>query len=210
MLSIDEFFPRVLPYVVGCSEPMARQAVLDSAIRYCEKTLILRQPLDSFSTIKNLVNYDLESPNNQMRVARVLSVNIDGREIKGVFEEDVPLLGDNEGMPSVFYTSRIDSDFVLNLYPKPDKKYKVDVVVALAPTRSATSLENDLFDIWAEGIVAGAVAYLTKIPNMPFTNPEVAMMKDMEASKHMQESRVESYYGRIRGGTRAKSIPLVR
>lgn len=210
MLSIDQFFPRVLPFVVGCSEPLARQAILDSAIKYCEKTLILRQSLDSFNTIKNLVNYDLESPNNQMRVARVLSVNIDGKEIKGIFEEDVPLLNENEGKPTGFYTSRVDSDFVLNLYPKPDRKYKVDVVVALAPTRSATSVEDDLFNIWAEGIASGAIAYLTKIPNMPFTNPEIAMMKDMEASKHMQESRVESYYGRIRGGTRVKSRPLVR
>jgi hypothetical protein len=210
MLSIDQFFPRVLPYVVGCSEPLARQAVLDSAIKYCEKTLILRQPLDNFNTIKGLTSYELEPPSRQMRVARVLSVSIDGKEIKGIFEEDVPLLSDMEGKPTGFYTSRVDSEFVLNLFPKPDRKYKVNVVVALAPTRTATYIEDDLFNIWAEGITAGAIAYLAKIPNMPFTNPEVAMMKEMEASKHMQESRVESYYGRIRGGTRVKSRPLVR
>ena len=85
MISIDTFFPRVMPYLIGCSEPIARQAILDSATRLCEKTLILRQALDSFNTIKGLVDYDLESPNNQMRVARVLSVTIDGKAIKGLF-----------------------------------------------------------------------------------------------------------------------------
>lgn len=210
MISIDEFFPRVLPYVPGCSEPLARQAILDSAIRYCEKTLILRQSLDSFNTIKNLVNYDLESPNNQMRVARVLSVNIDGKEIKGIFEEDVPLLSDDEGKPTGFYTSRVDSDFVLNLYPKPDRKYKVVVTVALAPTKRATSLEDDLYNVWSDGVIAGAIANIAKVPNMPFSSMDVAMAKEMELAKYMQESRVESYYGRVRGGTRVKTRPLVR
>lgn len=210
MISIDEFFPRVLPYVPGCSEPLARQAILDSAIRYCEKTLILRQSLDSFNTIKNLVSYDLESPNNQMRVARVLSVTIDGKEVKGIFEEDVPLLSDDEGKPTGFYTTRVDSEFVLNLYPKPDRKYKVVVTVALAPTKRATSLEDDLYNVWSDGVIAGAIANIAKVPNMPFSSMDVAMAKEMELAKYMQESRVESYYGRVRGGTRVKTRPLVR
>jgi hypothetical protein len=210
MISIDEFFPRVLPYVPGCSEPLARQAILDSATRFCEKTLILRQSLDSFNTIKNLVSYDLESPNNQMRVARVLSVTIDGKEIKGIFEEDVPMLSDNEGKPTGFYTTRVDSEFVLNLYPKPDDKYKVVVTVALAPTKTASALENDLYDIWSEGVICGAIARIAKVPNMPFSSMDVAMMKEAEAAKYLQESRVESYYGRVRGGTRVKTRPLVR
>lgn len=210
MISIDEFFPRVLPYVPGCSEPLARQAILDSAIRYCEKTLILRQSLDSFNTIKNLVSYDLESPNNQMRVARVLSVTIDGKEVKGIFEEDVPLLSDDEGKPTGFYTTRVDSEFVLNLYPKPDRKYKVVVTVALAPTKRATSLEDDLYNVWSDGVIAGAIANIAKVPNMPFSSMDVAMSKEMELAKYMQESRVESYYGRVRGGTRVKTRPLVR
>lgn len=210
MISIDEFFPRMLPYVPGCSEPLARQAILDSATRYCEKTLILRQSLDSFNTIKNLVSYDLESPNNQMRVARVLSVAIDGKEIKGIFEEDVPLLSDSEGRPTGFYTSRVDSEFVLNLHPKPDNKYKVVVTVALAPTKTATSLENDLFNVWSDGVIAGAIALVSKVPNMPFSSMDVAMAKEAEMAKYMHESRVESYYGRVRGGTRVKTRPLVR
>ena len=210
MISIDEFFPRVLPYVPGCSEPLARQAILDSAIRYCEKTLILRQSLDSFNTIKNLVSYDLESPNNQMRVARVLSVTIDGKEVKGIFEEDVPLLSDDEGKPTGFYTTRVDSEFVLNLYPKPDRKYKVVVTVALAPTKRATALEDDLYNVWSDGVIAGAIASIAKVPNMPFSSMDVAMAKEMELAKYMQESRVESYYGRVRGGTRVKTRPLVR
>ena len=51
MISIDSFFSRVLPYVVGCSEPMARQAVLDSAIKFCDQSNVIRQTVDAFSTV---------------------------------------------------------------------------------------------------------------------------------------------------------------
>lgn len=210
MISIDEMFPRVMPYASGCSEPMARQAILDSAIYFCEQTLVLRQSLDNFSTIKGLVDYDLESPNRQMRISRVLSVSIDGRKIKGLYEEDMPLLGDQKGKPTCFYTSRTDSELVLKLYPEPDKKYDVSVTVALAPTRSATALEDDLHNLWVEGVAAGAVSILTKIPNMPFTNTDLAFMKDVEGSRCIQKAKSESYYGRVRGGTRVKTRPIVR
>jgi hypothetical protein len=189
---------------------MARQAILDSAIYFCEQTLTLRQSLDNFNTIKGLVEYALDSPNNQMKISRVLSVSIDGKRIKGLFEEDEPLLGDQTGKPTCFYTSRVDSEFVLKLYPEPDNKYDVSVTVALAPTRNASALEDDLHDLWVEGIAAGAVSILTKIPNMPFTNTDLAFMKDVEASRCIQKAKSESYYGRVRGGTRVKTRPIVR
>lgn len=210
MLSIDELFPRVLPYVPGCSEPLARQAILDSAIEFCDKTSILTQTLDAFSTVSGLVSYDLETPNRQMKVARVLAVTIDGKEIKGTFTEDVPTLPDREGQPTSFYTTRIDSEFVLNLHPLPDDKYSVITTVALSPTISATSLEDELVTVWSDGIVDGAIARIARVPNQPFSSFDVAMLYTQSSARKIAAIKAESYQGRIRGGTRIKTRPLVR
>jgi hypothetical protein len=210
MVSIDSFLPRVLPYVIGCSEPLARQAILDSSIDLCETTLVLRQALDTFSTIKNISNYDLETPNNQLKVTRVLSVTIDGREIQGLLQEDIPLLDDRVAQPSCFYTTRVDSEFTLNLHPIPDQKYKVVITVALAPRITATSLEDELFTEWTQPVIDGALARISRIPNMPFTDFNLSMSYQQAALRGMMKAKTESYYGRIRGGSRVKPRPLVR
>lgn len=211
MISIDSFFPRVLPYVIGCSEPLARQAILDSAIKFCDSSLTLRQTSDAFKTVKGLKGYDLETPNNQLRVSRVISVTVDGKEIGGIFEEDAPLYDTTRtGKPTGFFTTRVDSELVLNFYPLPDDAYSVVVTAAYAPTMLASTVENDLFDYWSEGIVAGAVSKLAGIPNMPFTNELLAANMGTLADKKCSQGKIESYHGRIRGGTRVKPRPLVR
>jgi hypothetical protein len=210
MISIDSFFSRVLPYVGGCSEPMARQAILDSAIRLCDKSNVIRQTVDAFSTVSGLVSYDLETPNTQMRIARVLAVTVDGVEIEGIFEEDVPMLNSQSAKPDSFYTTRVNSELVLNMHPLPDDAYSVVVTAAYAPTRSATSLSDDLYNYHIEGIVAGAISALAAIPNMPFSNDMLSAKMQMEAGAHSSAAKTESYYGHIRGGTRVKPRPLVR
>mgnify|MGYP000036754619 CR=1 FL=1 len=210
MISIDSFLPRVMPYVIGCSEPLARQAILDSAISFCDSSSILRQKIDKFSTVSGLESYDLETPNNQMRVSRVLSVTVDGAEIAGIFEEDVPSYRELSAKPSGFYTSRTDSELVLNFYPRPDAAYEVVVTASYAPTRSATTVENDLFNYWSDAITSSAISKLAGMPNMPFTNELLSANMAVTASKQSAQAKVESYYGRIRGGTRIKNRPLVR
>lgn len=210
MISIDSFFSRVIPYVVGCSEPMARQSILDAAISFCDKTSIMRQTVDAFSTVSDITSYDVETPNSQLRVSRILSVTIDGEEVAGIFEEDVPTLTARSAKPTAFYTTRNGSELLLNMYPTPDDAYSVVITAAYAPTRSATSVEDDLYNYYSEAIASSAIAKLAEVPNMPFSNDMLAAKMGMEAVKLCSAAKAESYYGRIRGGTRVKSRPLVR
>jgi hypothetical protein len=188
---------------------MARQALLDSAIKFCDKSDIIRESLDVFVTADGLANYDIESPSRQMRIARILSVTVDGRKIFGVFEEDADNLPEQEGKPTAFHTRRTDSVLEMWLNPVPDDRYSVVAHVSLAPKINATSLADDLVNRWYEGIVAGAISQLASLPNMPFTNPALAAQKNIEYLSACGDARRESYYGRIRGGSRVKQRPLV-
>lgn len=187
---------------------MVRQATVDSAIRFCDMTSVMRETLDTFSTVKNINSYDVDSPTGDLRIARILSVKVGDEKLKGVFAEDVANLRDQTGRPQIFYTSRVGSEFQLHFFPKPDDKYKVQVTASLAPTISATTIEDDLVNYWYEGIVAGAIAQLAKIPNMPFYNPELAMVKEQEFLRVCNRAKTDSYYGRVRGGTAVKQRPL--
>jgi hypothetical protein len=74
MKALSAFYPRVLPYLPGCSEPFANQVILNSAIEFCENSLTLRQNLDTFNTVAGKIEYDLDPPSANHDINRVMSV----------------------------------------------------------------------------------------------------------------------------------------
>ena len=193
MVDIGQFLSRLLPQVPGCSEPLAYQSLVDSAIEFCEKSLILRQDLDAFFSVDGRRVYDLDPPTANHAIARVISVTADGRQLTGLFEEDYPSLGADTGRPLAFYTTRIDNEFVLNLYPVPDERLRVVVHAALKPTRGTTQVDDDLYNNWADAIMDG-VNYASAMAS--------------SAREKTARARIEAYHGRVRGGTSVKMRPF--
>lgn len=210
MISIDKFFSRVLPYVQGCPEPTASQAILDAAIDFCDSTNVMRQSLDTFYTSVDLNDYDIDPPHKQMRVSKVLAVRLDGDCINGIFEEDSYKLSTREGKPTAFYTRRVDEVLSLRFNVLPDARYAVEISAAFAPTRSATVVETDLFDYWGDAIAMEAISRLTGMPETLFSNPALSVEMGNRARAQRHEARIESFQGKARGGSRVKYRPLVR
>jgi hypothetical protein len=210
MISIDKFFSRVMPYVQGCPEPTASQAILDAAIDFCDSTAVMRRSLDTFYTRADLNDYDLDTPHKSLRIAKILAVRLDGDPISGVFEEDSYRLSVREGKPTGFYTRRIDETLTLRFNVLPDARYPVEVSASFAPTRSATVVENDLFDYWGDAIAMEAIARLSGMPETLFSNPALSVEMSNRARAQRHEARIESFQGKVRGGSRVKIRPLVR
>lgn len=210
MISIDKFYSRVMPYVQGCPEPTASQAILDAAIEFCDSTNVMRQTLDTFFTSKDVNNYDIDMPNRQLRVSKILAVCLDDEKLSGVFEQDSYYLPNREGKPTAYYTRRVDEALSLRFNVFPDDRYSVEISAALAPTRSATSIETDLYDYWGDAIVMEAIAKLASMPQTVFFNPALAVEMASKAREQRHVARIESHQGKVRGGTRVRLRPLVR
>jgi hypothetical protein len=207
MKPISVFFPRVLPYVPGCSEPLAQQALVDAAIVFCEESQVIRARLDGFSTVPDQVSYELDAP-AQQQVARILEVRVDGRPIPMVMAEDVGMISDAVGRPMACYTDATGSEFVLRLFPIPDGVYQVQVSAALRPSRDATSVEDDLFNLWSDALVSGALARLMAVPAQPFSNPALAGGYSVAALSAARKARVEGSFARVRGSTGVTQRPF--
>ena len=210
MTALSAFYPRILPFLPGCSEPLVDQVLVDAAIQFCEESLVIRQTLDSFKTRVGAIEYDLDPPTNQYIISRVMSVNVDGTELAPIMAETVHSdFTTNQSKPTGFYTARIDSTLVLRLTPPPDAVYTVKVIAALRPARGATTLDDDLYNLWIEPVCESAIARAMMIPDQPFTNPAQASALMLSAAKRTATSRVEGNYGMIRGSMRANFRPLV-
>jgi hypothetical protein len=209
MKALSAFFPRILPYLPGCPEPLAAQVLIDAAIEFCDSSLVLRQNLDTFNTVVGRVQYDLDAPSAQHDINRVMGVTLDGKELVAGMAEairgDMPTA---PAKPRGFYTDRTDSVFTLMLSPPPDEVYSVLVNVALSPARTATQLDDDLYNTWINPIVSSAIAQAMQIPGQPFSNPAQAQILLNSVARQTVTSRIEGNYGFVRGSMRVRSRPF--
>ena len=209
MKALSAFFPRILPYLPGCPEPLVAQVLIDAAIEFCDSSLVLRQNLDTFNTVVGRVQYDLDAPSAQHDINRVMGVTLDGKELVAGMSE--ALRGDMPTAPAKprgFYTDRTDSVFTLMLSPPPDEVYSVLVNVALSPARTATQLDDDLYNTWINPIVSNAIARAMQIPGQPFSNPAQAQILLNSAARQTVTSRIEGNYGLVRGSMRVRYRPF--
>ena len=196
-----------MPYVIGCSEPMAAQALVDSAIAFCNDSLATHMLLDAQQTQKNNPEFDISVPTN-IAVSRVLRVWINEQEIPGAAADWINDGRGTTGQPSLFYTRQIESELRGLLYPIPDAVNNMRVEVATRPTRSAKSFENELFDLWMDPIIEGAKFRLMSIPDQPFTNFGMAGAATTNALHLSRKARIEASYGRVRASSRVRARPL--
>ena len=209
MKPLNAFFPRILPYLPGCPEPLAAQVLVNAAIEFCEASLVLRQNLATFSTSVGQAQYDLDPPSAQHDISRVMGVTLDSKELTAGLAEairgDLPT---EDAKPRGFYTDRTDSTFTLMLSPPPDGVYPVVVNVALRPARAASMLDDDLYNMWVDPIVSAAIARAMQIPGQSFSNPAQATVLLNDASRLTTGARIEGNYGSVRGSMRVRYRPF--
>lgn len=184
MKPTSSFLPRVLPYVLGCTDPMAKQAVVDAAIEFCQRTNAVWTTFTASSRV-GVSEYDIDVP-TQMVTSRLLDVYFNDRKLRIVdsmaVDDPYALRGAVDGVdpesgaPLVAYAMQGTATFTV--YPVPDEAI-VDVFTCKAsfqPTRAATQLDDTLYDRYLDTIASGAIAYLASLPGQSFTSLGVYKM----------------------------------
>ena len=204
---VSDFIPRVMPYLPGCPVPMAAQAIVDAAIQFCESSMAVRQHLDPIVLVPGQRTYDLDTP-LQQEVARVMRAAVDGAEISLTPLAFAPMGTPSQGRPFSLTVTRLDSYPEIQLAPIPDASYTLTVDAALRPTRTATNLADDLWTLWLDAIVAGAVSAVQRIPSQPFSDPTGAAQRHAEFRSHISRARVDASMGKVQSALRVKARPF--
>lgn len=184
---------------------MASQALVDSAIDFCNIAMVLRERLPASMTVAGVATYD-PSTIPFHRVSRITKVWIGGRELAPVVAQAVGVTSATHQQPQSFYITREGGDVLLNLAPTPDAEYSLQVEAVLRPSRDASSLDDGLFDIWLDPVIEGAKALVMSIPDQPFSNPAGAKVAAIRAFAATQKARADGSYGRVLGGMRVSPI----
>jgi hypothetical protein len=199
VVNLDQFLPRMLPYLIGCPEPLAKQALVDAAIEFCGRTNAVSVALDPLSIVEGVATYELEPP-AQTSVSTVQRAWYDDKLLGAVpYEQAINIYGSQKGPPSAYYGEFVDEVYSLTLWPTPDESLpdSLRVRAALVPTRSATQLHDLLFDHYADAIVHGAIAAVASIPDQSYTDLKLAAVSAAKARAGALAARGEALRGHV-------------
>lgn len=179
----DEFLPEVLPFVKDVPEIVAIQAIRNAAIEFCEETRYLQVDNDPVSLQANVSDYDLDADTGY-RVIDVVEAWIGDQFLvpKSVEELTKIYRGTDwrsmQGNPYYYFRSRMGT---MTLVPQPASSSTttqsyLKCRVAIAPSRSSTTVDDDIYERFLEIICAGARARLYETANQPYYDPQAAML----------------------------------
>jgi len=196
----------LLPYLIGCPEPLARQALVDAAIDFCGRTNAVSVALDPVPVVAGVATYELEPP-PQTSVSLVQKAWYDGRLLKPVpYEQADAIYNAPTGVPGYYYGESVDEIFSLTLWPTPGESLPdgLRIRAALMPARSATQLHTILFDRYVEAVVHGAIVLLASVPDEPYTDLVLAAASAAKLGAEVTAARGEALRGNVQSSMSVK------
>jgi hypothetical protein len=174
--SLSSFLPYVLPHVPGCPKMAAKEEVLRACIEFCEKSLVWKNTPAAINVVSGTATYAISVPSGG-QVVKLEALYHNGERLDPMTTRDLEGLYTDwtteTGTP-LYYTQSVPTSVIL--VPEPDTSITSGLRFqgVYKPTRTATTVEDFLYNDYAEEIGAGAVARLLATHGKAWTNPEIA------------------------------------
>jgi hypothetical protein len=211
--SLSLFYPMVLPYVLGCPDPMLDQAILYSAGEFCRNTLAV-QEINTQHVVAGQQDYCVDTPTASI-LSAVIGVWHADKKLQPVgtdevtpgmaMRDDLTGYAPSSGTPTHFY-QKVPADQYVSLWPVPDVAMENGLAVRAAyePSATATSLDDVLYVAYGNDVAFGAIAYLMMLPGQAFSNPLLGREFDKRFSASIERATLTSKFGRMRRSARVR------
>ena len=212
MASYEAFFPYVLPEVDGASDFGAVIAIRSACIEFCEKSLVYTRDHDPVSVIQNVIDYDLEPPAGYL-VVKVMRAWFNNRPLEPLAPDVVRDPGVYNQLFSTYSAAPSQPQYFLqkeerqvSLWPLPDQNYanSLTMRVALKPTRASTTIDDVIFEDYAETIASGALYRLMSSVGKSYTNVEMAGIHKGLFNQGINVARQRATHGQVRSNLQVK------
>ena len=195
MIDLEQFYSQIMPFVPGCPEPTADQAIITAAREFCQRTRLWRSE-DRF-TLSNDCN--IVCAPDCADLYEIEYARFDGQPLEPIGYSELNREFPNwktydGGMPK--WISQVEHDSVI---VAPYSTGTLELGLLLVPSESADQLPDFLAKHYRQVIAWGALREIMLIPNRSFTSPDGAALYGMRF-----EQKVDSLFNRtIKGQQRA-------
>lgn len=201
-VSLDVFLPDVMPWVRDCPELVARGALRNAMIEFCNKSqwwLYTHAPL---SVIADLNHYEFDLPTDT-DIVTLVDVRVDGVSLEPKsFDELDAMFGTDwrtvTGRPR-YYTRQDAGELLLVPCPQDSSAQGLTMILALRPARTAEFVDEEFYRRWSEELAYGARARLHEMPGQPFYDLEAANRFRAEFKAAIGIAIAERNRGQTRG-----------
>lgn len=171
MAMLADFLPWVLPYVSGCSSPLAEQQIRFICIDFCSHAPLVQLTLDPMDAIMGQTEYEIETPTG-METTLIRQAFFRGRALLVSNGRDRTALPQSmpPGEPACLQ-QQAGNGFELDRPPGQDYLQAIQLRVATKPSRNATTVAEVLLNDYAYPIGLGVVGRLLLMPGQAFSNP---------------------------------------
>lgn len=171
MAALSALYPDILPYVPGCPDPMLDQEIRRAAREFCHRARPWLVWLSEITTVAGVRSYYAITLPVDAEVFRIQRATLDDQLI------DVLVYAEHEADPATVpgqwpgVVSRDRQNVILMRDPAAGQKIKLQAVLAPSPT--ATTLDDTLVAQFGAAIVEGAKYRLMRVPG-PLHKPKSA------------------------------------
>jgi len=177
-VSYETFFPEVLPHFPGVPEIVVVNAIRNACIEFCDRTEWLYYTPSPISLVASEDEYALDDTPDDTIVARVESAWASNLPLTPRSEADLRRIFGLDwrkqiGRP-MYITQYVPETIVVVPAPMVAVSNGLELTVVLRPSRASTTVDDSLWEHWAEVIAAGAKYRLHETPGHAYENPDAA------------------------------------
>jgi hypothetical protein len=205
MTLISEFKKLVSPDVLPCPDPIVNREVVSTLLEFCKKTYQLTREFeldidtdDIDSDLQDSIDLDISEHADNLRPVALVELMVDTteyiphkRDIRTTVTNFSSLKDDN------YKYYWIPENYLIRLFDMGTANEKIWMKLALKPLRSATEVDDHIFEDWSEAIVAGAKFKLLSMPGKDWSDSEGARYYRSEWRKYLSQAKKAT----LKGGT---------
>lgn len=166
MIAVERFLSKLRPHCLGVSDPMIKAALDEAIAEFCGLSLAYQSDLEDVSCVAGERDYELDMVPGKT-LLQLVSVLKDGRSFKD-------------------FTFNLTT-FRLNI--EPTEAFTLSLRGAFRPSSEQTSYD-DVFGLWLDGIVSGALARLFAQPGKQWTNETAVPFYDSRFRSSINRARI--------------------
>jgi hypothetical protein len=163
---LSDFYPYILPSVIGAPEPTVDHHILQAAIAFCRRTLCYTRTLDAIVANGTDTKFTLVPPANT-EVIKIMGVAVDGRTWTVVDTQRGIELVRNDSYQDFAFT---EDRSTIDVYPLQAVDIEILVDAALVPTFTATTIDSYAVSRYMQDIAKGALASLQMMPKTDWSD----------------------------------------
>jgi hypothetical protein len=203
IVTYDTYVPELQPYVPGCPRPTIINALQRTGWAFFTGSLAYRLWVPAFDLTISTTSYVIPGLPTETEVTQITTMYSQGVPVNEVTHEQFfaldPEWPSKTGTNPQWFTALTDIS-TFNIIPIPEATVAdaFNLQVALAPTLTATGVEQAFFEQWKDGLIDGALSRLMEMPGKTWTDVKGAATRQARYIAEMAQARAQANKGHIR------------